>query len=211
MQSVWGAVVAGVAGSIGFIDVIVTASGSDVPGPAGLWFAAAGVGAIVSVRGTRLLRRMGGPPEFTPVVGAPPRLRRSAIGSAEVVRFSAVRVQVMTLAPSLDRLFAGAGAELLRADAEAAAPLTDLCERLVVLDDLQRELPGTAAAGTARRSADAVRERLAAGCATYDDLLAASAQLLAAPDLSRSTNEVLSPAIDAMLAYAHGLERASDL
>jgi hypothetical protein len=56
-----------------------------------------------------------------------------------------------------------------------------------------------------------VRQRLADGCATYDRLLAAAAQLLSAPDITRSTSEVLSPAVDAMLAYAHGLERAADL
>lgn len=202
---------AGVSGSIAVIDVVATAGGSDVPGATGLWLVVAAVSALVSVRGQRRLRRLPPPVDPVPLVGPPPTLRRGAIGGTEVSRFASVRVQVMTMAPSLDRLFPGAGADLRRADAEAAGPLTALCERLQVLDELQRELPGTAAAATAQTSADVVRERLAAGCRTYDDLLAAAASLLAAPDMSRSTSEVLAPAVDAMLAYAHGLQRAAEL
>ena len=210
-QEIGGAVVTGVAGSLGVIDAVATASGSGIPGPAPLWFLAAGLGLVVSLRGRRRLRRMGPPPEPLALVGPPPRLHRGAVGAAEVTRFSALRVQVMTLAPSLDRLHPGAGDELRRADLEAAGPLTALCERLSVLDDLQRELPGTSAARTASASAAVVRDRLAEGCETYDALLAAAAQLLAAPDLGRRTSDVLAPAVDAMLAYAHGLRRAGDL
>jgi hypothetical protein len=117
----------------------------------------------------------------------------------------------MTLVPSVERLYPGAGGELQRADAEAATPLTALCERLRVLDDLQRELPGSSAAAAAVTSAEVVRTRLAEGCATYDDLLAAAAALLASPDLDRRTSDILAPAVAAMLAYAHGLQRASDI
>lgn len=210
-QSVGGAVVAGVTGSIGVIDVVASAAGSDVPAPSLLWFGIAAVSALISVRGHRRMRQLPAPPTTFALVGAPPTMRRAAIGASEVTRFAAVRVQVMTMAPALDRLYPGAGADLRRADAEAAAPLTALCERLRVLDDLQRELPGTSASASAASSAQVVRERLAAGCATYDDLLAAAARLLAAPDLARSTDEVLTPAVNAMLAYAHGLQRAADL
>ena len=133
------------------------------------------------------------------------------MGADEIARFTSVRVQIMSIAPSLDRLYPGAGDELRRADNEAAGPLTALAERLVVLDQLQRELPGTSAAASADRSAQVVRARLAEGCATYDELLAAAARLLAAPDASRSTSQILAPAVDAMLAYAHGLQRAAEL
>lgn len=210
-QEIGGAVVTGVACSIGVIDAVATAAGAGIPGPAPLWFVAAGIGLLVSLRGRRRLRRLSPAPERRELVGPPPRLRRGAVGAAEVSRFSSVRVQVMTLAPSLDRLHPGAGDDLRRADLEAAGPLTALCERLAVLDDLQRELPGTSAASTAAASATVVRDRLAEGCATYDALLSAAAQLLAAPDLSRRTSDVLAPAVEAMLAYAHGLQRANDL
>lgn len=206
-----GGIAAGVTGSIGLLDVIATLAGSAVPGPAWAWLVTAAASAVVSVRGTRRLRGLGPGPEIVSLVGPPPTLRRGTVGFVEVSRFSTVRMQVLTLVPSVERLYPGAGDELRRADAEAAGPLTALCERLRVLDELQRELPGSSAAASAVASADVVRGRLAEGCATYDALLAAAASLLAAPDLSRSTDRVLSPAIDAMLAYAQGLTRASNL
>jgi hypothetical protein len=210
-QSVGGGIVAGITGSIGIMDAVATAAGSFVPGPVWMWLGAAGVSAVVSVRSRRRLRRLGPDPDVPLLVGPPPTLRRGAIGATEVARFSAVRVQVMTLVPSVERLYPGAGGELQRADAEAATPLTALCERLRVLDDLQRELPGSSAAAAAVTSAEVVRTRLAEGCATYDDLLAAAAALLASPDLDRRTSDILAPAVAAMLAYAHGLQRASDI
>jgi hypothetical protein len=201
-----GAVVAGVGGTIGLIDVL-----SGPPSSLWLWFGAAGVGLLVSTRARLKLRKVGPAPAQLALVGPPPSIPRGAIGAAEVNRFTSVRVQIVSIAPSLDRLYPGSGDELRRADNEAAGPLTALAERLVVLDQLQRELPGTSAATQAEQSAAIVRQRLADGCATYDELLAAAARLLAAPDMTRSTAEVLTPAVDAMLAYAHGLQKAADL
>ena len=201
-----GAVVAGVGGSIGLIDVLAGPGGSPL-----LWFAAGAVGLAISLRARLKLRHVGPGPGVVTVVGPPPALPRAAIGAAEVTRLASVRVQVMNMAPSLDRLYPGSGGELRRADQEAAGPLTALAERLRVLDQLRRDLPGTEAARSAASSAEVVRARLADGCATYDALLSAAAQLLAAPDMTRSTSEILSPAVDAMLAYAHGLQTASDL
>jgi hypothetical protein len=206
-----GAVVAGVGGSIGLIDVLAGLAGSTVPGPAWMWFGGGALGLLVSIRGRRKLGKLGPAPTQPALVAPPPTMPRGAVGAAEVARLTSVRVQVMTMAPSLDRLYPGAGDELRRADNEAAGPLTALAERLAVLDQLQRELPGTSAAATAASSADVVRQRLADGCATYDELLAAAARLLAAPDATRSTSEILSPAVNAMLAYAHGLQRAADI
>jgi hypothetical protein len=205
-QVTGGAVVAGVGGTVGLIDVV-----TPVDGPLLLWFGAAGLGLVISVRARMKLRHVGPPPRELELVGPPPALPRGAFGSAEVARFTAVRVQVMTMAPTLDRLYPGAGDELRRADNEAAGPLTALAERLRVLDQLQRELPGTSAATSAASASKDVAARLATGCATYDELLAAAARLLAAPDPTRSTEQILAPAVDAMVAYAHGLERAADL
>ena len=201
-----GAVVAGVGGSIGLIDAV-----GGAPSSLWLWFGAAGVGLLVSVRARVKLRSVGPEPRQLALVGPPPAITRGAVGSAEIARFTSVRVQIMNMAPSLERLYPGSGDELRRADNEAAGPLTALAERLVVLDQLQRELPGTSAAASAATSADLVRARLSDGCATYDELLSAAARLLAAPDATRSTSDILSPAVDAMVAYAHGLQRASDL
>lgn len=205
-QVTGGAVVAGVGGTVGLIDVV-----TPVDGPLLLWFGAAGLGLVISVRARMKLRHVGPPPRELELVGPPPALPRGAFGSTEVARFTAVRVQVMTMAPTLDRLYPGAGDELRRADNEAAGPLTALAERLRVLDQLQRELPGTSAATSAASASKDVAARLATGCATYDELLAAAARLLAAPDPTRSTEQILAPAVDAMVAYAHGLERAADL
>ncbi len=71
-------------------------------------------------------------------------------------------------------------------------------------------MPGTEPARAATAAAEEVRGRLARGCATYESLLAAAATLLAAPDIARSTEDVLNPAVEAMTAYAHGLARAAE-
>ncbi len=212
-QVTGGAVVAGVGGALGLIDVVTetATSGAGIPFPAWTWLVAAGVGLAVSVRGRLRLRGLGPEPRPIPTIAPPPAMRGSGVGSAEIARFTSVRVQIINMAPALDHLYPGAGSELRRADMEAAGPLTALAERLVVLDQLQRELPGTSAAASAARSAELVRSRLADGCATYDELLAAAARLLAAPDTTRSTADILGPAVNAMLAYAHGLQRAADL
>ena len=203
-----GAVVAGVAGAGGVIDA---ATAGALPFPLWAWFGAAAIGLVVTVRSRVRLQRLGPAPVSTATVAPPIPLPRGAVGGPEVSRLTAARVQVMSLAPSLDRLYPGSGAELRRADLEAAGPLTALADRLLVLDRMQRELPGTSAAESAAASALVVRDRLDRGCATYDSLLAAAARLLASPDLSRSTDDILGPAIDAMVAYAHGLETAADL
>lgn len=212
-QATGGAAVAGIGGTVGLLDVVTETAtqGAGLYGPAWFWFTSAGIGLLVSLRARRRLRRVGPAPEPLSLVAPPPAIARNAVGAAEVGRLTAVRAQVFSMAPSLDRLYPGSGNELRRADNEAAGPLTALAERLVVLDQLQREMPGTSAARQAAASADVVRERLADGCATYDELLAAAARLLAAPDTSRSTADVLGPAVAAMLAYSHGLQRAADL
>ena len=158
-QVTGGAAVAGVGGAIGFLDIVAETAtgGAGFPGPVWMWFATAGVGLLVSIRGRRALGRMGPAPQPLAIVAPPPTPNRGAIGAAEISRFTSVRVQVMNMAPPLDRLYPGSGDELRRADTEAAGPLTALAERLVVLDQLQRELPGTSAAAQAATSADVVR------------------------------------------------------
>jgi hypothetical protein len=186
-------------------------SSGGVPGPAWMWLGAAGLGLLVSIRGRVRLRNIGPAPRVIESVAPPPALQKGRPGAAEIARFTSLRVQVMNMAPALDRLYPGSGDELRRADSEAAGPLTALAERLVVLDQLQRDLPGTSAAAQAAKSGDLVRMRLADGCETYDRLLEAAARLLAAPDMTRSTSAILGPAVDAMLAYAQGLQKAADL
>ena len=201
-----GAVVAGTAGAVGVMSVATQAYPATF-----LFLGSAAVGLVVSLRARFRLKHVGPPPIVIDPVAPPPTLPRNAVGAAEVARFSAVRVQVVNITPQLDRLYPGSGQELRRADLEAAGPLTALCERLLVLDQMQRELPGTSAATSAAKAAEQVRVRLAHGCEKYDELLAAAARLLAAPDYTRSTEAILGPAVDAMVAYAHGLQKAADL
>jgi len=201
-----GAVVGAGSGAVGILSVLAVTG----PGWAIAWFAAAGIGGLTSWRARQSLRQARPPAAGIPSVPPPPMMPRSAIGATEVSRFTQVRAQVASVANSLDRLHRGAGDELRRADAEAAGPLTALAERLLVLPRLREELPNTSAAQAAASSASVVKVRLADGTATYDELLAAAARLLSAPDANRSTSEVLGPAISAMVAYAHGLQHASD-
>ncbi len=70
-------------------------------------------------------------------------------------------------------------------------------------------MPGTPAEAAATTASVEVRERLATGCTTYERLITASATMLAAPDIARSTDEVLTPALEGLVAYTHGLQRAS--
>jgi len=202
-----GAVVAGVGGAIGVMDVAT----AGVAGPAWFWLGGAVIGLVVSVRARQRLKTVGPPPIILDPVAPPPVLPRGAVGATEVARFSAVRVQIVNITPQLEKLYPGSGQELRRADLEAAGPLTAQCERLLVLNQIQHDLPGTTAATQAAESAELVRARLAQGCEKYDELLAAAARLLAAPDYTRSTEAILGPAVNAMLAYAHGLQRVADL
>lgn len=210
-SSIGGTVVAGAAGSIGVLDLVVEAGGSaGAFGPPALWFITAGIGGVVAWRARRKLRGVGAPPTSTPAIAPPSPLPRSAVGAIEVQRLISVRMQILQMANTVEPLSPGAGDELRQADAQAAGPLTALAERLALLHQLQRELPDSPAADAARSSALVVRDRLSSGCATYEELLAASARLLAAPDHERSTAEILDPAVQAMIAYAHGLQRAAD-
>ena len=200
-----GAVIGVGSGAVGLLSVIAVSG----PGWAVAWFAAAGIGGITSWRARQSLRSARPPITGPASVPPPPMLPRSAIGAAEVSRFTQVRAQVASVAASIDRLHPGAGDELRRADAEAAGPLTALAERLLVLHRLREELPNTSAAQAAESSANIVKARLVEGTSTYNELLAAAARLLSAPDANRSTSQVLGPAIAAMVAYAHGLQHAS--
>jgi hypothetical protein len=207
-----GFVVAGGAGVITVVDLIAEGGGgAGAPAPAWLWLGITGVAALVAARAGRRKKTLL-PPEDVPIPELPPvPLARGSIGAHEVSHLIRVRIQIAQVSTTIERLHPGAGRELRQADAEASPALQALAERLRVLDQLRRDLPGSAAAVSATTAANAVRARLQDGCRTYDDLLAAAATLLAAPDTSRSTTTILGPAIDAMIAYAHGLERAADL
>jgi hypothetical protein len=212
VQTIGGTAVAGVAGTVGVLDVVVEATTSQVGvyGPSWMWLGAAVVGAVSAWMGRSNGKTLRAPGVFLPPVEPPPQLRAEAIGSRESEQLTHLRLQLVEVLVPLDRLEPAAANELRKVDLEAAPPLHALIERLEVLDRMQREMPGTSAGDAARKAAEQVRERLSIGCSNYESLLTASAGLLSAPDLSRTTDEILAPAVQALTAYAHGLQRAAN-
>lgn len=203
--TIGGTAVGASSASVGVVELLATGTGE-------FWlFALAAVGTLAGVSGVRAWRRLV-PPAPVPQIEAPPALlRRGAIGHESVTRYTAVRVQVVQVIRAIEPLHAEAAAEIRSADAEVAPTLNALADRLRVLDDMSRGVPGTAAAESARTSAVAVSEQLDRGSAGYDVLLAAAARLLAEPEISRPVHEVLTPASSALIAYAHGLRTASQI
>lgn len=211
-RTIGGTAVAGVAGTVGVIDIIAEVATSDaaVYGPSWMWLGAAVLGGVTAITARRSQRSLTPPAAFTPPIGPPPQLRADAIGAAEATRLTRLRLQLAEVVPALDSLHPAAAEDLRRADHEASPPLHALITRLDVLDRMRRDLDASAAKDAATTAAEQVRARLDAGCQTYEMLLTASASLLAAPDVSRSTDEVLTPAIEALSAYTHGLQRSAE-
>jgi len=200
-----GTAVGASSGTVGVIDLVATSSGEFA------WFAIAAAGAVAGVIGARAWRRLVPPAPVTPIEAAPAAVRRGAIGHESVLRYTAVRVQVVQVARAIEPLHADAAAEIRSADAQVAPTLNALAERLRVLDDMSRRMPGTTTAQTAVTSAHAVSEQLDRGSAAYDVLLAAAARLLAEPDIGQPAPAILEPASTALIAYAHGLRSASQI
>ncbi|MFM8350702.1 MAG: hypothetical protein ACKN9D_06500 [Actinomycetales bacterium] len=212
-QRIVGTSVAGVAGTLGLLDIVIegVSNASGVFGPAWFWCGSAVIAGAVAVRGSLTLRQAE-PPKAPILALAPPApLPLGARGAAEVARLASVRLKLNDVANAVSRLHPDAAVELRRADREAAGPLNALAERLALLHQIAKDLPGSTAAQASAESAQVVSGRLADGCQHYEELLAAAARLLAAPDQARSTEGVLGPAVASMVAYAHGLQQASTL
>lgn len=206
-----GTIVAGVAGTLGVVDIVIesTTAQAGVYGPAWMWVVLATAGGASALVARRRRRHLPPPPRIDVVAAPVTSLRPDAIGAEQAQQLTLLRLQLGQIIPAIDRLHPGAAEELRRADAEAATQLHALVERLAVLDGIRREMPGTTADSAATAAAYEVRDRLATGCATYERLIAASATMLAAPDVARGTDEVLGPALDGLSAYTHGLQRAA--
>ncbi len=207
------AATSGTTAVLGVVDM-VSDGWQALPGEPWMWFGAAGLSAVLAVR-TKWSADHAEPPAAPAAV--PTRvsldaraLRRDAVGWPEAQGLLAVRRQVVTMVPAVSALHEDAGRELEQADRDAGPVLGALVGRLVLLDQVVRDLPGTGAATAAATAAGQVRERLADGVRHYDELLSAAARLLAAPDLGRGTAQVLGPAADALTAYAAGLRTAAD-
>jgi hypothetical protein len=149
-------------------------------------------------------------PRVDAIPSAPTAIPAHAIGAEQAQRLTSLRLQLAQVIPAIERLHPDAAADLRRADLEAAPQLHALVDRLVVLHGIRIEMAGTEAEAAATSAAVEVRERLTTGCATYERLIAASATMLAAPDIARGTDEVLAPALEGLAAYTHGLKRAAN-
>lgn len=207
-----GIAVAGVAGTLGVLDIVIesTAASAGVYGPAWIWIALAAGGGITSAVARRKRAQLPPAPRVDVLPVASVNVPADAIGAEQAQRLTSLRLQLAQVVPAIERLHPGAAEDLRRADLEAAPQLHALVERLVVLHGIRVEMTGTPAEAAATSAAVEVRERLATGCATYERLIAASATMLAAPDIARGTDEVLAPALEGLTAYAHGLKRAAN-
>lgn len=207
-----GVAVAGVAGTLGVLDIIIesTAATSGVYGPAWVWVALAAGGGVVAAVARRKRAQLPPPPRVDAIPSAPAAIPAHAIGAEQAQRLTSLRLQLAQVIPAIERLHPDAAADLRRADLEAAPQLHALVDRLVVLHGIRIEMAGTQAEAAATSAAVEVRERLTTGCATYERLIAASATMLAAPDIARGTDEVLAPALEGLTAYTHGLKRAAN-
>jgi hypothetical protein len=207
-----GVAVAGVAGTLGVLDIVIesTAATSGVYGPAWLWVAMAAGGGIVAAVARRKRAQLPPAPRVDAMPLPPVVVPSDAIGAEQAQRLTSLRLQLAQVIPAIERLHPEAAADLSRADLEAAPQLHALVDRLVVLHGIRIEMSGTQAEAAATSAAVEVRERLTTGCATYERLIAASATMLAAPDIARGTDEVLTPALEGLTAYTHGLKRAAN-
>jgi len=166
-------------------------------------FAGGAVTGALSFRAWRHRRNLTAP---TPAPLPPPSLRPSAIGASEAARLAHVRAQLGGVIPAVSGLHPDAGAELQRADDEAAKAFAPLVERLQVLDRIRSEMPGGLAADSATASARNIAERLEVGVDSYERLLASAATMLGSPDIvAKGISNELQDAAQALMAYSHGL------
>lgn len=207
-----GVAVAGVAGTLGVLDIVIesTTATAGVYGPAWVWVALAAGGGVVAAVARRRRAQLPPAPRVDAIPSAPTAIPAHAIGAEQAQRLTSLRLQLAQVIPAIERLHPDAAADLRRADLEAAPQLHALVDRLVVLHGIRIEMAGTQAEAAATSAAVEVRERLTTGCATYERLIAASATMLAAPDIARGTDEVLAPALEGLTAYTHGLKRAAN-
>lgn len=139
----------------------------------------------------------------------PARMRPGARGADQADRVANALMHLYDLVPNVARLYPQAGQELWRAVTDVEPLLRGQVERLASLDRIEWEMPGSRAAQAAVEAGAVVTGRLRAGADALEELIAASARLLAAPDIGEAVPHALAPAILSLEAFAHGLEAAN--
>ena len=148
-----------------------------------------------------------------PVAQLPPlppaRLRSGARGAEQADRVAKALLHLYDLVPNVGHLYPQAGQELWRTVSEVEPLLRGQVQRLASLDRIEWEMPGSRAAEAAIAAGSAITGRLHGGADALEDLIAAAARMLAAPDIDDVVPDTLAPAIDSLDAFAHGLNAAN--
>lgn len=170
---------------------------------------AVGSGAL----GWRSRRRTKDLAAHPPVAQLPPpppaRLPAGARGAAQADRVAGALLNVYDLVPNVGRLYPQAGAELWRTVSDVEPLLRGQVERLATLNNIERDMPGSRAAQAAAAAGGEITGRLHSGADALEDLLAAAARMLAAPDLGEGVPDALAPAIMSLDAFTYGLHAAN--
>lgn len=205
-----GMYVAAGAGGLGVIDVasIAVPGGPNdgmIPGGPGWWFLAAAVSGLVSLRARHRLTTIEPPPPLALPVVPPPLLMPGSVGAEEAAELAAAEAQLYAMIPAVDELHAEAGLGLRATVSSVQPSMYQLIERIHLVSQVD-----AFAAPQAADAAETLRRRLADGVRAYQQLIAATATLLAAPDPAGPAGLRLANATAELEAYAAGLGVASD-
>jgi hypothetical protein len=172
-----------------------------------------GLTAGTAALGWRARRRAKDLEAHPPVPQLPPlppaRLRPGARGADQADRVANALLHLYDLVPNVGRLYPQAGQELWRAVSDVEPLLRGQVERLASLDRIEWEMPGSRAADAAIAAGTEITSRVRAGADALEDLIAAAARMLGAPDIGEGVPDALAPAIDSLDAFAHGLHAAN--
>jgi hypothetical protein len=179
------------------------------PGQMALFGALSAASAAFGIRSKSRARDAQAHPPVPALPPLPPaRLRPGARGADQADRVANALMHLYDLVPSVGRLYPQAGQELWRAVGEVEPLLRGQVERLASLDRIEWEMPGSRAAQAAIEAGAEITTRLRAGADALEELIAAAARMLAAPDIGDGVPDALAPAITSLEAFAHGLNAA---
>ncbi len=202
--------VAGGAGTAVLGVASVSAAGGGTPLEAVLL---GGLAAASAAMGWRSGRRATVLRTHPPVPQLPPpppvRLRPGARGAEQADRVANALLNLYDLVPNVGRLHPDAGRELWRTVSDVDPLLRGQVDRLASLDRIEHDMPGSRAAEAAVAAGAEVTRRLRTGADALEELIAAAARMLAAPDIGDGVTDVLAPAINSLQAFTHGLNVAN--